>query len=119
MQEDVIPEKDNTPFIIESEKDNIPLVVESEKDNTPFPSREMGVETDTPVPSALKEICSLNLGGAMTKFVPAVNFLTNLQHIKNMKAMKLTILDYAMCKEITDPTYVFFIFCALCYFSIT
>ena len=76
------------------------------KDKTLMPSKGKSPEVDTPVPSALNEICSLKLGGTVAKFVPASEFCKpNLQYIKNMKEIELMVLDYAMCKETMDPRY--------------
>ncbi|XP_057541428.1 uncharacterized protein LOC130820177 isoform X1 [Amaranthus tricolor] len=69
-----------------------------------MPSKGKSPEVDTPVPSALKEICSLDSGGTVEKFVPAIEFCkTNLQYIKNLKEVELMVLDYAMCKETINP----------------
>ena len=62
-----------------------------------MPSKGKSPEVYTPVPSALKEICSLDSGGTVEKFVPAIEFCkTNLQYIKNLKEVELMVLDYAM-----------------------
>ena len=88
------------------EKDGMTLVVELEKDKTPETCKRKSAEFDTPVPSTLNEICSLDLGSVVAKFVPASEFCkSNLQYIKKMKEMELIVLDYAMCKETMDPMF--------------
>ena len=54
----------------------------------------------------------------MVRFVPAREFCkTNLQYIKNMKEIELTILDYAMFKKSMDPIFLF-LFCVRSFISV-
>ena len=51
------------------------------------------------IPSALKEICTLNLGSVLKSFIPASEFVSmNMQYLRNMKEVELMVVDYVMCK---------------------
>lgn len=72
IQAEVMMEKDGMQFVDESEKARIPMT-----------SKGKSVEIDTPVPLDLKEICSLDLGGVVLKFVPLANFVKLTKHKEN------------------------------------
>ena len=62
---------------------------------------------ETPIPSALKELCSLDLGKSIPNFFPASTFVaTNLKYLRSLKGLEMKVLDYAMTKETMDPAYV-------------
>jgi hypothetical protein len=62
---------------------------------------------ETPIPSALKELCSLDLGKTIPDFFPASAFVaTNLKYLRSLKGLEMKVLDYAMTKETMDPAYV-------------
>jgi hypothetical protein len=62
---------------------------------------------ETPIPSALKELCSLDLGKSIPDFFPASAFVsTNLKYLRSLKGLEMKVLDYAMTKETMDPAYV-------------
>lgn len=55
---------------------------------------------ETPIPTALKELCDLDLGKVVPNFLPASEFVTtNMQYLKGMKELELKVLDYSMLKE--------------------
>ena len=58
---------------------------------------------ETPIPTALKELCDLGLGKVVPNFLPAFEFVTtNMQYLRGMKELELKVLDYSMLKETMD-----------------
>lgn len=67
---------------------------------TPSPNKPF---VETPIPSALKELRSLDLGKIIPDFFPAsTSVATNLKYLRSMKGLELKVLDYAMTKETMD-----------------
>lgn len=59
---------------------------------------------ETPIPSDLKELCSLDLGKGVSDFFLALEFVaSNLKYVNCMKELELHVLDYVITKETMDP----------------
>lgn len=58
---------------------------------------------ETLIPTALKELCNLDLCKEATNFVLTSEFFTtNFQYTKGMKELELKVLDYSMLKKTMD-----------------